>query len=167
MTTFNTSEKLYINIISIKKLSLAKNQLYHKINGERENMDAITLAIVTGLAIPLTKDALADAYAALKAALKKKLGDESDVVNAVEQLEKKPDSEGRKATLQEEVENAKVNDDPEIVKLAQDFLNQLKEQPGGQQVITQNISNVKYGATSNSGDASISHITEHGTSKDN
>ena len=107
MTTFNTSEKLYINIISIKKLSLVKNQLYHKINGERENMDAITLAIVTGLAIPLTKDALADAYAALKAALKKKFGDESDVVNAVEQLEKKPDSEGRKATLQEEVENAK------------------------------------------------------------
>ena len=167
MTTFNTSEKLYINIISIKKLSLVKNQLNHKINGERENMDAITLAIVTGLAIPLTKDAIADAYAALKAALKKKFGDESDVVNAVEQLEKKPDSEGRKATLQEEVENAKVNDDTEIVKLAQDFLNQLKEQPGGQQVITQNNSNVKYGATSGSGNASISNITEHGTSKDN
>ena len=167
MTTFNTSEKLYINIISIKKLSLVKNQLNHKINGERENMDPITLAIVTGLAIPLTKDAIADAYAALKAALKKKFGGESDVVNAVEQLEKKPDSEGRKATLQEEVENAKVNDDPEIVKLAQDFLNQLKEQPGGQQVITQNISNVKYGATSGSGNASISNITEHGTSKDN
>ena len=167
MTSFNTSEKLYINIISIKKLSLVKNQLNHKFNGERENMDAITLAIVTGLAIPLTKDAIADAYAALKAALKKKFGDESEVVNAVEQLEKKPDSEGRKATLQEEVENAKVNDDPEIVKLAQDFLNQLKEQPGGQQVITQNISHVKYGATSNSGNASISNITEHGTSKDN
>jgi hypothetical protein len=35
MTTYNTSEKLYINIISIKKLSLVKNQLYHKINGEK------------------------------------------------------------------------------------------------------------------------------------
>ena len=99
--------------------------------------------------------------------MKKKFGDQSDVVNAVEQLEKKPDSEGRKATLQEEVENAKVNDDPEIVKLAQDFLNQLKEQPGGQQIINQNISNVKYAATSGSANASISNITEHGTSKDN
>ncbi|WP_445246664.1 hypothetical protein [Microcoleus sp. OTE_8_concoct_300] len=110
-------------------------------------MDAITLAIVTGLAIPLTKDAIADAYAALKAALKKKFGGESDVVNAVEQLEKKPDSEGRKATLQEEVENAKVNDDPEVVKLAQDFLNQLKEQPGGQDIINQIQNNTVSGVT--------------------
>lgn len=129
-------------------------------------MDPITTAFVTALAIPLAKDAIKDGYEALKKALKKKFGDESDVVNAVEQLEKKPDSEGRKATLQEEVENAKVNDHPEIVKLAHDFLNQLKEQPGGQQVITQNISNVKYGATSGSGNASISNITEQGTSKD-
>ncbi|MDF0553333.1 hypothetical protein [Kamptonema sp. UHCC 0994] len=129
-------------------------------------MDAITTAIVTGLAIPVAKDAITDAYTALKAALKKKFGDESDVVNAVKQLEKKPDSEGRKATLQEEVENAKVNDDPEIVKLAQDLLSKLKEQPGGQQVITQNVSNVKYAATSGSGNASISGITEHETSKD-
>ncbi len=130
-------------------------------------MDPITTAFVTALAIPMAKDVIKDGYDALKAALKKKFGDQSDVVNAVKQLEKKPDSEGRKATLQEEVENAKVNDDPEIVKLAQNFLNQLKEQPGGQQIITQNISNVKYGATSNSGNANISGITEHGTSKDN
>jgi beta-phosphoglucomutase-like phosphatase (HAD superfamily) len=130
-------------------------------------MDPITTAFVTALAIPMAKDVIKDGYDALKAALKKKFGDQSDVVNAVEQLEKKPDSEGRKATLQEEVENAKVNDDPEIVKLAQDFLNQLKEQPGGQQIINQNISNVKYAATSGSGNANISGITEHGTSKDN
>lgn len=110
-------------------------------------MDAITTAIVTGLAIPVAKDAIADAYAALKAALKKKFGAQSDVVNAVEQLEKKPDSEGRKATLQEEVENAKVNDDPEIVKLAQDLLSKLKEQPGGQEIITQTQNNTVSGVT--------------------
>ncbi|CBN54495.1 MULTISPECIES: hypothetical protein [Kamptonema] len=110
-------------------------------------MDAITTAIVTGLAIPVAKDAIADAYAALKAALNKKFGAQSDVVNAVEQLEKKPDSEGRKATLQEEVENAKVNDDPEIVKLAQDLLSKLKEQPGGQEIITQTQTNTVSGVT--------------------
>jgi len=130
-------------------------------------MDPITLAIVTGLAIPTAKDVIKDGYEALKAVLKKKFGPESDVVDAVEKLEKKPDSEARKATVQEEVEIAKVNDDPEIVKLAQDLLNQLKEQPGGQQVINQNVSNVKYAATSGSGNANISGITEHGTSKDN
>lgn len=122
---------------------------------------------MTGLAIPTAKDVIKDGYEALKAALKKKFGSESDVVDAVEKLEKKPDSEARKATVQEEIENAKVNDDPEIVKLAQDLLNKLKEQPGGQQVITQNVSNVKYAATSGSGNANISGITEHGTSKDN
>lgn len=33
---------------------------------------------------------------------KEKFGDKSDLVDAVEQLEKKPDSEARKATVQEE-----------------------------------------------------------------
>ena len=51
-------------------------------------------------------------------------------------------------------------------KLAQDLLDKLQEQPGGQQIITQNISNVKYAATSGTGNASISGITEHSTSKD-
>ena len=126
MTTFNTSEKLYINIISIKKLSLVKNQLYHKINGEKENIDPITTAFVTALAIPMAKDVIKDGYEALKKALKNKFGEESDVVNAVEQLEKKPDSEGRKAILQEEIENAKIYNDPQMVKLAEELLKQIE-----------------------------------------
>ncbi len=130
-------------------------------------MDPLTTAIVAALASDLTKTAIKNSYNALKNALKKKFGSESDLVEAVNGLEKKPDSEGRKATLQEEVENAKVNDDPEIIQLAQDLLAQLKEQPGGQQVITQTISNVKYAATSGTGSASISNVTEHQASKDN
>ncbi len=129
-------------------------------------IDPITTAIIAALA-NLSKDAIKDGYGALKAALKKKFGAESDLVDAVDKLEKKPDSEGRKATLQEEVEIAKVNDDPDLIQLAQDLLDKIKEQPGGQHIITQNISNVKYAATSGLGNASISSITEHGTSKDN
>ncbi len=129
-------------------------------------MDPITTAIIAALA-NLSKDAIKDGYGALKAALKKKFGAESDLVDAVDKLEKKPDSEGRKATLQEEVEIAKVNDHSDIIQLAQDLLDKIKEQPGGQHIITQNISNVKYAATSGLGNASISSITEHGTSKDN
>ena len=129
-------------------------------------MDPITTAIIAALA-NLSKDAIKDGYGALKAALKKKFGAESDLVDAVDKLEKKPDSEGRKATLQEEVEIAKVNDHSDIIQLAQDLLDKIKEQPGGQHIITQNISNVKYAATSGLGNASISSITEYGTSKDN
>jgi disulfide oxidoreductase YuzD len=108
-------------------------------------MDPITSAFVTALAIPVAKDVIKDGYEALKAALKKKFGDESDVVNAVEQLEKKPDSEGRKSMLQEEVENAKIYNDPQMVKLAEELLSKLKEQPGGQEIITQTQTNTVSG----------------------
>lgn len=129
-------------------------------------MDLITTAMMAALA-NLSKDAIKDSYNALKSALKKKFGSESDLVDAVDKLEKKPDSEARKAMLQEEIEVAKVNEQPEILQLAQDLLNKIQEQPSGQQVISQTISNVKYAATSGSGNASISDITEHGTSEDN
>jgi len=89
-------------------------------------MDPITTAFVTALAIPVAKDVIKDGYEAMKAALKKKFGEESDVVNAVEQLEKKPDSKGRKAILQEEVENAKIYNDPQMVKLAEELLKHLE-----------------------------------------
>jgi len=89
-------------------------------------MDPITSAFVTALAIPVAKDVIKDGYEALKSALKKKFGEESDVVSAVEQLEKKPDSEGRKSMLQEEVENAKIYNDPQMVKLAEELLKHLE-----------------------------------------
>ena len=103
-------------------------------------MDPITTAIVAALA-NLSKDAIKDGYSALKVALQKKFGDKSDLVDAVDKLEKKPDSEGRKAILQEEFEIAKVNDDPDVMRLAQDLLDKIKEQPGGQQTINQTQSN--------------------------
>lgn len=129
-------------------------------------MDPITTAIVAALA-GLSKDAIKDSYEVLKSALKQKFGSQSDLVDAVDKLEKKPDSEGRKATLLEEVETAKANDDSDLLRLAQDILDKIKEQPGGQQIITQNISHVKNAATSGSGNASITNIKKHGTSKDN
>lgn len=128
-------------------------------------MDVITPAIVGALA-GISKDAIKDSYEALKAVLKKKFGEKSDLTEAVTKLEEKPNSEGRKATVQEEVEAAKANDDSELRQLAQDLLNKLKEQSGGQQVINQTISNVKYGVTSATGNASIGNITDQGSTKD-
>ncbi len=103
-------------------------------------MDPITTAIVAALAA-LSKNVISDSYNVLKITLKKKFGSESDLVDAVEKLEKKPDSEGRKAVVQEEIEIAKANEDPEIIQLAQDLLNKIKEQQGGQQIINQTQTN--------------------------
>ncbi|MCL6752885.1 hypothetical protein KBT16_18685 [Nostoc sp. CCCryo 231-06] len=100
-------------------------------------MDPITTAIVTAVSTGLAKDIVVGSYNAFKSALKKKFGDKSDLVNAVEQLEKKPDSEARKAIVQEEVTTAKVNDNPDILKLAEDLLDKVKKQPGGQEMINQ------------------------------
>jgi hypothetical protein len=107
-------------------------------------MDPITTAIVAALA-NLSQDACKDGYVALKDALKKKFGDKSDLVDAVDKLEKKPDSEARKATVQEEVEIAKVNDDPDILKLVQDLLDKIKQQPGGREIINQTQTNTVSG----------------------
>ena len=107
-------------------------------------MDPITTAIIAALA-NLSKDAIKDGYGALKAALKKKFGSDSDLVDAVGALEKKPDSEARKAMLQEEVAIAKVNDNSDISQLAQDLLDKIKEQPEGEQIINQTQTNTVSG----------------------
>ncbi|NEO10417.1 hypothetical protein [Moorena sp. SIO3I8] len=110
-------------------------------------MDPVTTAIVAAVASELSKAAISNSYDALKAALKKKFGSGSDLVGAVNQFEKKPDSDARKAMLREEVEAAKVNDDPEILQLAQDLLDKLKDEPGGQQIINQTQTNTASGNT--------------------
>jgi hypothetical protein len=76
-----------------------------------------------------------DAYEKLKATLRRRFGDDSDVVEAVDKLEQKPDSKGRKQTLQEEVEASGADQDPEVREAAQELLDQVKAQPGGEQHI--------------------------------
>jgi hypothetical protein len=129
-------------------------------------MDPVTTAIAAAVLTDLSKDTVKGSYKVLKDALKKRFGAESDLADAVDKLEKKPISEGRKATVQEEVSLGKVNDDPELIKLAQDLLKELEAHPNAQVIINQNISNVKYAATSGTGPSSISNITENQISKD-
>lgn len=109
-------------------------------------MDTITTAIIAALAT-LSKDAIKDGYNALKSSLKKKIGSESELVSAVNQLEKNPDSKDRQTTLQEKVEKAKVNNDPEILQLAQNLLKKLEDEPSGQQIINQIQTNTASGNT--------------------
>lgn len=113
-------------------------------------MDPVTTAFLMAASTAAGTEVagvIKDSYQALKAALKKKVDSESDLIDAVEKLEKKPDSEARKATLQEEIEIARINDDPEILKLAQDLLGKIKEQPDGQEIINQTQTNAVSGVS--------------------
>lgn len=106
-------------------------------------MDPITAAIVAALAAgvaagatELGKKVIVDVYDALKDALKKKFGADSDLAEAVEKLEKKPDSAGRQETLKEEVEAAKAANDPQLQQLAQTLIEALKSTPDGEKVVS-------------------------------
>ena len=96
---------------------------------------AIVAAISAGLGTGVSKvgeSALVDTYQGLKAMLQRKFANNSEVVEAVDKLEKKPDSEGRKGMLKEELEDTGVDQDPEVRQVAQELLKQLKAQPGGE-----------------------------------
>lgn len=101
-------------------------------------MDPITLAIVGALA-KLSEIVIKDGYDALKSALSKKFGAASDLSKAIENVEKKPNSRGRKETLQEEVSVLKADKDPELVKLAEALLNKIQDLPGGKNIVSQTV----------------------------
>ena len=101
-------------------------------------MEPILTAIVAALTASgkdVVQKALKDSYNGLKELLRRKFGAQSDLVEAVEGLEKKPESSARRATVQEELQEAKADADSEIVAAAEALLDQLKELPGGEQHI--------------------------------
>lgn len=96
-------------------------------------MDPITTAIIAALSAGLTeasKTAITDAYAQIKTALANKFGGTSDVVHAIEQVEAKPDSAGRRAMLQEEILAVKADQDPDLLHTAQVLLQLLQASSG-------------------------------------
>lgn len=106
-------------------------------------VDPVTIAILTAVSTTVAQGAgqavgenvVTDIYARLKQALVSKFGRDSDVLKSVEDLEAKPDSNGRKETLKEEVEASEAGRDPEIRKIAQELLDAMAAQPGGEQHI--------------------------------
>ena len=105
-------------------------------------MDPITTAIIASLA-KLTEPVIKDSYNALKNLIVNKFGKGHDLVKAVEDVEKKPDSGGRKETLSEEIAASNVDQDEEIVKVATALIEKLEAQPGGRQIIQQTVSGNK------------------------
>jgi hypothetical protein len=105
-------------------------------------MEPVTTAIVAAVSAGVaggTKEvvgkAISDTYDKLKGVLLEKFGAASDLVEAVDRLEKKPDSSARVQVVQEEVVASRANEIPEVLKAANTLLDQIKDQPGGEQHI--------------------------------
>jgi hypothetical protein len=100
--------------------------------------NAIVAALSAGAVAGTTdtaKSAIADAYEGLKSLIKKKFGQDSDSADAIDNLEAKPDSDGRKKTLAEELEAVNPASDPELVSAAQSLLALIKALPQGEKHI--------------------------------
>ncbi len=96
-------------------------------------MDPVTMIVtaVTAGAVVAARDvtaqAVKDGYAGFKALIVRKFGDKPDVLDAVEEVEKKPDSKGRQETLKEELAAAGAGGDADLLRQAQALLDLLKE----------------------------------------
>jgi hypothetical protein len=103
-------------------------------------MDPITFtAIVAALGViaegagrAVGQNLATDAYEKLKTILKRKFGDDSEVVKAVDTVEEDPKSDWRQGMLKEKLEGAGADQDPEVRQAAQELLDRVKERPGGE-----------------------------------
>src|SRR5918993_4157770 len=104
-------------------------------------MDPITFtAIVAALGIiaegagrAAGQNLATDAYEKLKTTLKRKFGDDSEVVKAVDTVEEDPKSNWRQGMLKEKLERAGADQYPDVREAAQELLDRVKERPGGEQ----------------------------------
>jgi hypothetical protein len=109
-------------------------------------MDPITAAIVAALfagasagITDVSKKAIVEGYEALKAALKRRFGSDSKLVEALDELEGEPDFKPNQETVAGRVAQVKATDDPEFRQLAQALLDKIKAQPGGDKIIITTI----------------------------
>ena len=101
-------------------------------------METILAAIVGALAA-LADPAVKDGYDALKQLLRRKLGDKSRVVRAVQNLEEEPGSEGRQLTLKEDIGKARLEHDEEVLRAARALLKKLGMRAPASTAVTQNV----------------------------
>ncbi len=105
-------------------------------------MDPVSLAIISALSAgaasgltDTTKKAIVDGYEGLKALLKKKFGSNSEVADAIEKLQAKPNSSGRSQTLEEELKAVNADKELQLRSAADSLLQLIKALPQGAQHI--------------------------------
>lgn len=101
-------------------------------------MEPITTALVAALG-KLAEPAVRDAYDGFKALLRRKFGAQHPVLEAVDNLEQKPESAGRRETLHEEVSGATAVADAELVAAAQHLLERVQQVGGGTTQVRQTV----------------------------
>ncbi|GAB4430076.1 MAG: hypothetical protein Kow0031_10810 [Anaerolineae bacterium] len=98
-------------------------------------MDTISRALISALTMqassPAKQQAVATAVENIKQLLADQPDDYGDVLEALDQLEKKPDSEARQAVLEEEVLVCGLNHNTEVLKLANSIITRLFPTPPG------------------------------------
>jgi hypothetical protein len=105
-------------------------------------MDPISLAIISAIAAgattALAEKAVSDGYNKLKDLIKRKFGADSKLVKTIADAEDEPEAiDSHKPLLEKRVTDAKAHEDADLIKAAEELLNQLKQQPGGQATIQQ------------------------------
>ncbi|GCE15760.1 hypothetical protein [Tengunoibacter tsumagoiensis] len=125
-------------------------------------MDPVSFALITAISAgatnavtEATSSAISTAYTALKTRLLEKVHPQHPKVpQALTELEASPASQGRQAVLVEEITATQLPQDAELVRLAQELLNQIKKTSASSQIIQQ----VKNSAVSNTGTANYYNI---------
>lgn len=104
-------------------------------------MDPVSAAIIGAVAAgataglaEVTKTAIADSYKAFQALLKRKFGEQGEVIKAADSFESNPNSTGRRQTLIEEVTAVKAAQDADVLAAARALLEMLQATPAGAQV---------------------------------
>lgn len=97
-------------------------------------MDPVTLIIsallsgVTASASDVAKAAVKDTYDLFISHLRKRIGSKEDALDALDKVEKKPESEARQEVLREELHDLNIDKDEELIQLAQTILQKLDKQ---------------------------------------
>jgi hypothetical protein len=111
-------------------------------------MDPITTAIVAALpalASDLAKSSVKDAYAGLKAIIRRKWGDTSPVAKSVDALEANPKSKDQAAVLSEHVTDVNATADVEVMQALRRLGDALKKEGIGGESIAQIAINITGG----------------------
>ncbi len=98
----------------------------------------LVLTAILGALTKLSDTAVRDAYEGLKGMIRRKFGGDSALADAVDGVEKKPDSEARKGVLKEELADGEVDGDPELLAAAKALIDAVQALPDGKATI-QNV----------------------------